>query len=124
MNADLHIGRHRVDTLMEAAQSPFLAYLAIAASVIQAEVNNRSGDIYDTRKLAFVLAQGLTSALERADEDLATLYSAKLLSVLSDIADDGDEDAALAVTEAGSNLPPLIFRMAGAYSRLRKMEAR
>lgn len=117
MIEDLQVARDRVQGLLSSADSVFMRRLALAGAVFQAEVNQQRGDMYDTRVLASVLAPALADAAERSDQDQVTLYSAKLLAVLSIIADDGEEETAIAINEATPGLDVHVIGLARAYAR-------
>jgi hypothetical protein len=91
--------------LAQAAQGNFLVrHIALASALLEAERIEVSGEPEDTRRLANVLARNLEHYAQRGDERPVLLLSAKLLAVLNDVADDGDEEAARDLNECVAGL--------------------
>ncbi len=109
-----------VDTLA-IAEHPILRRPMLTLAVLLAEDAERIGDEYDTRVLSGCLTQELDH-LERFGGDV-TLTAAKLLAVLSDLADGGDENAAEGVNVCAAALPARLVEFGRTCARQRREAA-
>jgi hypothetical protein len=115
--------RARVDEMMNRANAPGLAAfkrLALGGAVVAAQAAERIGDEYDTRVLSGVLTEALAHADQQSDGDAVALYGGELLAVLSDLADNGDEEAAEGVNLSAAALPAVLVRYGAACAARRK----
>ena len=123
MNTELSNARAKVEEFLGYCQHPLLGRSMHVAAVWVAEDAERIGEEYDTRKLAAVLTLALQRACEAGDASGVDLYAAKLLAVLSDIADLGDEYQATAVNACAEALPAYRVQLARACSAARREAA-
>jgi len=121
MNDNLVAGRARLRRLLTAADSdPVSRRVGITAALAQARHLDRVGDIEDTRRLASVLTRVVVAEQERGDLEAIAMAAGELLAVLSDIADDGDEDMAIGVNASAAEVSPHVIEIARAFAQRRR----
>lgn len=121
MNHHLDGERARLHRLLTAADHDSLSRrLGMTAALAQARHLDRVGDVDDTRQLASILTRAVVAEQERGDLKATALLAGELLAVLSDIADDGDEDMAIGVNASAADVSPYIIRIACVFSRRRQ----
>jgi len=121
MNDDLVAGRARLHRLLTAADSdPISRRIGMTAALSQARHLDRMGDIDDTRQLASVLTRMVVAEQKRGDLQAIAMTAGELLAVLSDIADDGDEDMAVGVNASAAEVSPRVIEIARAFAQRRR----
>jgi hypothetical protein len=121
MNHHLDGERARLHRLLTAADHDSLSRrLGMTAALAQARHLDRIGGIDDTRQLASVLTRAVVAEQERGDLEATALLAGELLAVLSDIADDGDEDMAIGVNASAAEVSPRVIEIARAFAQRRR----
>lgn len=121
MNHHLNGERARLQRLLAAAGHDSLSRrLGMTAALAQARHLDRIGDIDDTRQLASVLTRAVVAEQERGGLEATALLAGELLAVLSDIADDGDEDMAIGVNASAAEVSPRVIEIARAFAHRRR----
>lgn len=123
MNPDLLAARQGLLDVLACADDPFMGRALLASAVPLAEYAESIGEEHDTRMLSGVLSLNLQRALQCNDADRVDYFGAKLLAVLSDIADLGDENAAEGVNACSASLPPHLVQLGRACSAARREAA-
>lgn len=123
MNTDLTAARTGLLEALAGADDPFMGRSLLASAVPLAEYAESIGEEHDTRMLSGVLSLNLQRALGREDVQGANYFSAKLLAVLSDLADLGDEAIADGVNKCVDALPSHIVQLGAACSAARREAA-
>jgi hypothetical protein len=121
MNHDLTAERVRLHRLLNAAdRDPVSKRISMTAALAQARHLDRLGDVDDTRQLASVLTRIVVTEQERGDVDATAMAAGELLAVLSDIADDGDEDMAIGVNASAAEVSWRVMEIARAFAERRR----
>jgi hypothetical protein len=121
MNHDLTAERARLHRLLNAAdRDPVSKRISMTAALAQARHLDRLGDVDDTRQLASVLTRIVVTEQERGDVDATAMAAGELLAVLSDIADDGDEDMAIGVNASAAEVSWRVMEIARAFAERRR----
>lgn len=124
MNHDLTAERARLHRLLNAADlDPVSKRIGMTAALAQARHLDRLGDIGDTRQLASILTRIVVAEQERGDVEATAMAAGELLAVLSDIADDGDEDMAVGVNASAAGLSREVLSIARRVSLQRRQAA-
>ncbi len=123
MNADLLAARKGLLDVLACADHPLMGRTLLASAVPLAEYAESIGEEHDTRMLSGVLSLNLERAMQRGDAEGADYFGAKLLAVLSDLADMGDENAAEGVNVCSASLPAYMVQMGRARSAARREAA-
>lgn len=121
MNHHLDGERARLHRLLTGADHDSLSRrLGMTAALAQARHLDRVGDIDDTRRLAGVLTRAVIAEQERGGLETTALLAGELLAVLSDIADDGDEDMAIGVNASAADVSPRVLSIARYFGSKRR----
>lgn len=121
MNPKLIAAREKLVATLEKCKNPLLGRSFIPLAVMDADDAERiEWDEHDTRMLSGTLTMGLRRAAERGDHTGFDLYGAKLVAVLSDLADLGDEQAADGINRCAITLPPYLVQLGRACAAMRR----
>jgi hypothetical protein len=115
------------ELIATSAQGGMTKRLCLGGALIVARSLDERGTVADTCRLANVLGMAAAYATERGDNNEADLASAELLAVLSDLADEGDEDLAVLINTTMPRPSPTSARVrqgVGTPTRGRLLEQR
>lgn len=121
MKDNLVADRARLHRLLNAVdRDPISRRIGMTAALAQARHLDRIGDANDTRQLAGVLTRVVLAEQARGDDEAIAMAAGELLAVLSDIADDGDEDMAIGVNTSAAEVSPRVIEIARAFAQRRR----
>lgn len=121
MNPKLIAAREKLVATLEKCKDPLVGRSFIALAVMDAEDAERiEWDEHDTRMLSGTLSIGFQWAAERGDQAGFDHYGAKLIAVLSDLADLGDEQTADGINRCAITLPPHLMQLGRACAAMRR----
>jgi|GEM_PF-6535950 len=120
MSNDLEDARATVSEMVDkASEFPFVARIALPMAILAAERAASLGTAEDVRRLCELLADALGKAVESNDQIQIDYHSGKMLVSISDLADAGDETAAIDLNKLADASPHRLFDIGLAFAAMR-----